>query len=159
MAERRVVFWATWGVTLIERSSFTKSCASKALSAPSVIAPGRSAWGSIRARAATRSAWPFAPVRQAPTSKPEPFSFHEAQFGFLALALAIEPRVRIGGRGMGRVRALLASEVRLGIAPSVCRRCIRAAPRIIAAGVLGLEALHRSPGLNQRAVDREVVRR
>ena len=43
---------------------------------------------------------------------------HEAQLGLLARALAIEPRVRIGGRGMGRVRALLAPEVRLGIAPS-----------------------------------------
>ena len=43
---------------------------------------------------------------------------HEAQLRLLAGPLAIEPRVRVGGRRMGRVRALLAPEVRLRVAPA-----------------------------------------
>lgn len=53
------------GVTRIERSSLTKSSALSALSAPSVIACGRSARGSILCSAATRTACRSANVRQA----------------------------------------------------------------------------------------------
>jgi hypothetical protein len=65
---------ATCGRTSIERSSLTKSATSYSLSAPSVNAIGRSARGSIIARAAMRSAWPFAAVRQVSTTRPERFS-------------------------------------------------------------------------------------
>jgi hypothetical protein len=57
------VFWATCGVTFIERSSLRKFSASQALSAPSVIAVGRSARGSIMCSAATRSRAPADGVR------------------------------------------------------------------------------------------------
>ena len=43
---------------------------------------------------------------------------HEAQLRLLALALAVEPGIRIGGRGMRLVRSLLAMEVCFGIAPA-----------------------------------------
>ena len=41
---------------------------------------------------------------------------HVAELGLLALALAIEARVRIAGRGVRRVRALLAVKIDFGIA-------------------------------------------
>ena len=47
---------------------------------------------------------------------------HVAQLCALAGALAIEARIRIGRRGMRRVRALLAMEVAFGIAPATRRR-------------------------------------
>src|SRR5688500_19795120 len=50
------------------------------------------------------------------------------------------------------VSPLLAVEVGFGIAPD-------AAGRRLARAVLRFDALHRSPGLDQRAVDREVVAR
>src|SRR5215207_9505318 len=75
---------------------------------------------------------------------------HEAQSGFLAGSLAIEPRVRIGRRGMSLVRASLAPEVGIRIAPaSGCGRLVRA--------ILESKALYRGPGLDQGAVDREVL--
>ena len=74
---------------------------------------------------------------------------HEAELRLLASALAVEPRVRVGGRGMGRVGARLAPEVRLRIAPARGRRLIRT--------LLGPEALHRGPCLDQGAVNREVL--
>ncbi len=61
---------------------------------------------------------------------------HEAELGFHALALAIQPRLRIGGGGMGLVRAPLASEVDLGIAP------LRRILLIATTAILRLEALH-----------------
>jgi hypothetical protein len=57
--------------------------------------------------------------------------------------------IGIGGRRVSLVGALLATEIALGVAAGVGI----VAPRII----LGLEALHRSPGIDQRNVDREVV--
>ena len=68
-------------------------------------------------------------------------------------APAVEPGVRIGGRGVRVVAPPLAVEVALGVAPTarVARR------RSIAAFRLGLEALHASEGLDQRAIDREVL--
>ena len=47
MAERRLMFWAMCGLTLMSRNSMTKSAASKPRSPPRVIASGRSARSSI----------------------------------------------------------------------------------------------------------------
>jgi hypothetical protein len=69
---------------------------------------------------------------------------------FLARPLAHQPRLGIGGRGMGGVGSPLAVEVDGGI-PGVIRR---GRPR-----PLLLEALQPGPGLDQRPVDREVLRR
>ena len=83
---------------------------------------------------------------------------------FLALPLAVEPGVGIGGRGMRIVRPLLAMEIGFLIASLSRGR----APRLLIAPaaswwltrtVLGLDALHRRPRLDQRAVDREVIAR
>jgi hypothetical protein len=57
-----LAFCARGGVAFIERSSLTRSSASQALSAPSVIGLGRSPRGSIMCSAAIRSAWPLASV-------------------------------------------------------------------------------------------------
>ena len=76
---------------------------------------------------------------------------HEAELGFLARSLAIEPRLRIGRRGVRLVGALLAMEIRLAVPPAAWRRRL-------ARAVLRPEALHRRPGLDQRAVDREMIR-
>src|SRR3954447_21233229 len=65
---------------------------------------------------------------------------HEAELSFHPVALAIEPRVRISRAGMGLVRALLAAEVDLGIAP------LWRLGRIGTSAILGLEALHRGQG-------------
>lgn len=55
---------------------------------------------------------------------------HEAQRGLLAFPLAVEPGLGIGGRGMRVIRALLAIEVRFGIAPAAfSRRLARAVLR------------------------------
>src|SRR5476651_680130 len=53
---------------------------------------------------------------------------------------------------MAIVRALLAMEVRFGIASAALRRRL-------ARAVLRLDALHRSPGFDQRTIDREVIAR
>jgi hypothetical protein len=71
---------------------------------------------------------------------------------------AIELGVRIGGRGVGGVRARRAAEVRLSIAPARRQR------RLVAAGAISRtlgqpEALHRRPRLDQRVVDAEVLAR
>src|SRR6201997_5866707 len=76
----------------------------------------------------------------------------KAQLRLLAFTLAVEPGIRIGGRSMGVVRASLAMEVRFAIAPA-------ALSRRLARAVLRLDALHRGPGLDQRAIDREVIAR
>src|SRR3954465_12237226 len=75
---------------------------------------------------------------------------HERQLGFLAAALAVEPGIRVGGRGMGVVAALLAVEVLLAIAPAIRRR---------ARAVLRPEALDAGPGFEERAVYREMLGR
>lgn len=72
-----------------------------------------------------------------------------AELGRLAVALAHESRLGIGRALMRGVRALLALEVdHPGAVITVLGR----------GAILGLEALERSPGIDQRAVDREVVR-
>ena len=73
-----------------------------------------------------------------------------AQLGRLAVALPHEARVRIGRALMGRIRALLALEVdHAGTVASVLGRLT----------VLALEALERGPGIDQRAVDGEMIGR
>jgi hypothetical protein len=62
----------------------------------------------------------------------------------LAVALLVQPRVRVGGRFMRVVGALLAVEV-------------RAAAAIVVRSILGAEALVRRSGLDQRAVHGEVI--
>ena len=64
-------------------------------------------------------------------------------------AFAVQPGIRIAGRGMGIVAALLPLEIGLGIA--------RARPLGIWRFVLGAEAFLRSPCLPQRTVDREML--
>ena len=76
-------------------------------------------------------------MKQSLASMPEPF--------------AIEHGIGIAGAGVCLVAPLLASEVDLFIAPAVRRR--------ITILVLKFEALHAGPGFDQRAVNREVVRR
>ena len=71
-----------------------------------------------------------------------------AQPALAAIALAIEPRLRVGGAFVALVRALLAVKVALAVAP-------RAA--IVIAAVPGPERLHRRPRLDQRPVHREVI--
>lgn len=76
----------------------------------------------------------------------------EAQRRLLAFTLTMQPGIRISGRSMGAVRAFLAMEVRFGIVPTVLRRRLTRA-------VHRLHALHRGLGLDQRAIDREVIAR
>src|SRR6185436_12351479 len=81
---------------------------------------------------------------------------HEAELGLLALSLAVEPGFGIGGRSMRLVRPLLAVEVRFGVAAAALGRRLA---MITTWAVLRLDALHRRPGFDQSAVDREVVAR
>jgi hypothetical protein len=66
-----------------------------------------------------------------------------------AITFADQPGIAVGARGVGGVLALLAAEVGVVVAP--------AARRIVAPPVAWPEALHRRPGLDQRAVDAEVL--
>ena len=75
---------------------------------------------------------------------------HVAQLGGLPGRLLVQPGVGIGGRGVRLVAALLAVKIALAVAT---RR------RRLAAAVLRTEALHRRPGLDQRAVHREMLGR
>ena len=63
------------------------------------------------------------------------------QFGLLAVALLVQPRVRVGGRFVRLVGALAVVEV----------------GTVAVRSVLLAEALLRRPGLDQRAVDGEVL--
>ncbi len=104
----------------------------------------------------------------------------ETQHGSSAGGFLVEPRIGVGRRGMGGIRALLAPEIDLGIAVGSgvaghrvdlgrglgkrgFGRGIRgrriAWPVLVRRGGLGLrlETLHRGPGFHQRAIDREVV--
>src|ERR1700722_10910384 len=76
----------------------------------------------------------------------------EAQLRLLAFALPVKPGIGIGSRSMAIVRAFLAMEVRFGIAYAALRRRL-------ARAILRLDALHRSPGFDQRTIDREVIAR
>ena len=73
---------------------------------------------------------------------------HVAQLRSLPCCLLIEPGIRIGGRGVRLVAPLLTMKVALAIA---------SIGRWLATAVLRPEALHRRPGFDQRAVDREVL--
>ena len=72
-----------------------------------------------------------------------------AELGRLALAFSQESRLGIGRALMRGIRALLAFEV------DHTRAVVTVLGR---AAILGFEALERSQGIDQRAVDREVVR-
>ncbi len=76
----------------------------------------------------------------------------EAEPARLTGRLLVEPGIRIGGRGVGRVRARLATPAAIGV-PAAAGRVAR----IVLGPVLGPEALHRGPGVDQRAVDREML--
>jgi hypothetical protein len=76
---------------------------------------------------------------------------HVAELGRLAVALLVKPRVRIRQAAVCLVRALLLVEVPLGIAAR--------SRAVIVAAILAPEALDRRPGLQQRAVHREVIAR
>ena len=73
-----------------------------------------------------------------------------AELGRLAVALAIEPGIRVGHRLVGLIRALLAAEILPAVAARIGRR---------SAAILRLEALDRRPGLDQRPVNREMLAR
>jgi len=85
------------------------------LSAPSVIARGRSARGSIIASAATRSAWPSsrsqANINQKTMTILHQAMADEAELGLLARSLAVESGIGIRRRDMRLVRPLLAMEL------------------------------------------------
>src|SRR5580704_6799458 len=73
---------------------------------------------------------------------------HVAKPALAAVALAIEPRIRVGGALMRLVGSLLAPEVLLAVAPAVGR---------IAAAILWPKALHRRPSIEKSSVHREVL--
>src|SRR3954467_12686014 len=75
---------------------------------------------------------------------------HVAELRCLPLGLLVEPCIRIGRRGVRVVAARLTVEVTRAVAPRT---------GWLAAAVLGPEALHRRPCLDQRAIHREVLAR
>src|SRR3974390_2016858 len=74
-----------------------------------------------------------------------------AELGRLAVALLVEPRLRIGCALMGLVGALLLVEAAFGVAAGTVV--------IVVLAVLAAEALDRRPRLDQRPVHREVIAR
>src|SRR5512132_1841498 len=72
----------------------------------------------------------------------------EAELAGLAVALAEQPGIVVGGRAVRFVRSLLTLEVALAVA-ALSRRFART--------VLRSKALHAGPRLDQRTVDREVL--
>ena len=74
-----------------------------------------------------------------------------AELGFLAGPLTCQPRLRVGGRLVARVAALLAVKVNRGVA--------RVIGWVLTSAVLALEAFVTRPRFDQRAVDREVLSR
>jgi hypothetical protein len=87
----------------------------------------------------------------------------EAELRLLAGTFAVQPGIGIGGRGVAVVGAPLAVEVTFLIPSLSCCRAPRflavAAARRVVRVVLGPEALHRRPRLDQAAVDAEVLAR
>ena len=77
---------------------------------------------------------------------------HVTELGLLAEPFAEQPSIGVCGRTMRIVRAFLTTEVTLGVAPAAARRR-RFAVR------LRHKTLHAGPGLDQRAVNREVLAR
>lgn len=79
----------------------------------------------------------------------------KAEQARLARGLAVERRVRVSCRGVSLVRAPLAAEVAHRVAPAaIAARIVTAAVAVL---ILRPEALHAGPGVDQRAVRREVV--
>src|SRR5260370_20005077 len=78
---------------------------------------------------------------------------HVAELGLLAGAFAEQAGVRVGGREMRVILALLAMEAALGVAPTAAM----AFSRWRIAAVLRHKALHTRPSLDQGAVNREVL--
>src|SRR6266702_2277664 len=72
-----------------------------------------------------------------------------AKLGFLALTLACQQRLRIGGRLMSRVGTMLAVKVHGRVT-----RIIRRRARFL---ILALEALQRGPGFDQRPINGKVL--
>ena len=83
---------------------------------------------------------PIAVLRQHVASETEPAG--------LAVALAEHPCVAIGGRGMRRIRVLLASEARRAVATQRGWR---------PAAILRAKTLHQDPSLDQGAIDGKVL--
>src|SRR5215831_2778591 len=77
---------------------------------------------------------------------------NEAQLRLHPRPLAIEPGIRVGRAAMRLVATLLTLEVRQGVAPAA--RAIATFRRL-----LRFQALHRSPRLDQRAIDRKMLAR
>src|SRR6266849_8491542 len=77
--------------------------------------------------------------------------FFANEFGFLARTLTCQPRLRVGGRLVGRVATLLAVKVN--------RRIARVIGWALTTAVLALEAFVTGPRFDQRAVVGEVLRR
>ena len=76
----------------------------------------------------------------------------KAQLGLHPRSLAVEPGIRVGRATMRLVGALLAPEIGRRVASAVA--AIATSRRL-----LRPEALHRSPGFDQRAIHREVLAR
>src|SRR3984957_7040976 len=81
---------------------------------------------------------------------------HVTELGLLAGTLAKQSSVGVGGRRMRVILAFLAMEVAFDIAPATA---VLTFPRRRLAAVLRHETFHAGPGLDQRAVDREVLAR
>ena len=73
---------------------------------------------------------------------------HEAEPRFLTMTFAKQPRIRIGGRGVAGVGPVLAVEVSARVATTIGWLVLI---------ILRAEALQAGPGLDQGAVDREVL--
>ena len=83
---------------------------------------------------------------------------HEAELRLLARSLAIEPRLRIGRRGMRLVGALLAMEIHFAIPSAVggsSEPFLGASPK---ERLVDRKLFHRRPSLDQRAVNRKLAR-
>src|ERR687884_340325 len=155
MAEARlVVFWATCGVTFISRNFATCSATSKALSAPSVIRP-HPGTSPTMASAASRSAVPVACVVSVSTTGPLRFSISRWP---MWQSLDACPRALRWSRASGSVVEACVALLRRS--PRKPRSPLRPGPGGSSPPPLGRpEALHAGPGLDQGAIDGEVLGR
>ena len=73
-----------------------------------------------------------------------------AQLRCLAARLFEQPRLGIGGRGMGGIAALLAAKIMVGVAAVLVLVRGRSIATVIAGAgfLLGAEAVHAGPGLD-----------
>jgi len=85
---------------------------------------------------------------------------HVTWSGGLTLRFLVKACVGIGGRGMGCVAALFLAKIALGVpALGIGRSAATRIVAIVRVAILGLEALHARPGIDQRAVHREMLGR